>query len=57
MQKPKDLVEYDLVSLVLDNNKIDLSVYDRIITLELDEAKALRDKVTEMINYLEHNNE
>ena len=57
MQKPKDLVEYDLVSLVLDNNKIDLSVYDRIITLELDEAKALRDKLTEMINYLEHNNE
>ena len=61
MKKPKDLVEYDDFSLELDDNKIEIAIDWGMEyawrTLELDQAKALRDKLTEMINYLEHNNE
>lgn len=61
MKKPSDLVEYDEFSLELDDNKIEIAIdCDQEYawrTLELDQAKALRDKLTEMINYLEHNNE
>ena len=57
MKKPSDLVEYDEFSLELDDNKIEIAIdCDQEYawrSFDIEDAKIIRDKLTEMINYLE----
>ena len=57
MKKPSDLVEYDEFSLELDDNKIEIAIdWDDCFAwkaFDLEEAKVIRNKLTEMIDYLE----
>lgn len=61
MKKPHDLIDNDDFSLVLDDNEIlichDTLFRDKLCdvmwTVNLEEAKLVRDKLTEFIDYLE----
>lgn len=51
--KPNDLTIYNEFSVVMDDGKIELSVFDEVICLELEAAKDVVATIIPMIAYLE----
>ena len=51
--KPSDLTNYNEFSVVMNDGKIELSVFDEVICLELEAAKDVVATMLPMIHYLE----
>jgi hypothetical protein len=60
MQKPSDLTKLDEIAVSLGSDIIEIATedmdYSSVAVLDIDDAKLVRDTLTEMIDYLEYRN-
>ena len=61
MQKPSDLTKLDEIAVSLDSGMIEVATedmdYSSVAVLDIDDARLVRDTLTEMIDYLEYRND